>query len=145
MEIFMKEARIIIDSTVEELDDAGLTESSDKTHAEAVGTVKKSGGAVTVSYSQTTEGVTSHSVIEVGADAVTVKRSGDAEYAFVFKEGELTSSLYTVPPYSFDTDIYTRRIRNSLTENGTDLTLIYDMTIGGAKKKTTMKIRVIEK
>ena len=49
-----------------------------------------------------------------------------------------------MPPYSFDTDIYTRRIRNSLSLSGGELTLIYDMTIGGAKKKTTMKIKVTE-
>ena len=140
----MKEARIIIDSTVEDLDDAGLTESSDKTHAEALGAVMESDGDITVSYSQTEEGVTSHSVITVSADGVKVERHGDAEYSFSFKQGESTSSLYSIPPYSFDTEIFTRRIRSSLTQGGGDLTLIYDMTIGGAKKKTTMKIKVIE-
>ena len=140
----MKDVEIIIESTVDDLDDAGLTASSDKTRAEVRGNISECGGALIISYTQTSKNVTSNSEIKVSADALTVKRSGDAEYSFVFKEGECTSSLYTVPPYSFDTDIYTRRIRNSLSACGGEITLIYDMTIGGAKKKTTMKIKVSE-
>ena len=144
MEKVMKDVRINIESTVDDLDDAGLTASSDKTHAEAVGKINGADGEIVITYSQTVENVTSNSSITVRDDSVTVKRGGDAEYSFVFSEGKTTSSLYTVPPYSFDTDIYTRRIRNSLSLSGGELTLIYDMTIGGAKKKTTMKIKVTE-
>lgn len=140
----MKKIRINIESTVEDLDDAELTVSSDKTHAEALGVMEENDGTVSVSYSQTEEGLTSNSRVTVKGESVEVNRSGDAEYSFVFTEGKTTGSLYTVPPYSFDTEIYTRRIRKALTPTGIDITLIYDMTIGGAKKKTTMKIKVSE-
>ena len=71
-----------------------------------------------------------------------VKREGGVEYEFIFREGETTSSLYSVPPYSFDTEIYTGKIRSSLTEEGGEISLLYYMTIGGAKKRTRMKIKV---
>lgn len=141
----MKNVKIDIESTVEELDDAGLVESSDKTASSAVGTLTESSGSYVISYSVKNENETALSEITVTDSSVTVKRSGDSEYKFVFTEGKATNSLYAVGQYSFDTEIYTRKIRKSLSDSGGELTLIYDMTIGGAKKKTRMKILVSER
>ena len=141
----MKNVKIEIDSIVEDLDDAGLVENSDKTHTTANGTLSSKGGVLTVSYSETAENVTTSSDIIVSDSEVEVTRSGGAEYDFHFVEGKSTSAIYTVPPYSFDTEIYTRKIRKDVKDSSVKISLIYDMTIGGAKKKTRMNIAVSEK
>jgi len=140
----MNNVKILIDSTVEDLDDAGLVESSDKTHSSAVGKMERSETEIRISYVETDENnkITSEIVIKDGT--VSVKRGGSVEYDFLFIEGKSTSSLYSVPPYSFDTEIYTRKIRCEFEGFDGKLSLIYDMTIGGAKKKTRMNICVSE-
>lgn len=141
----MKKVKIEIESTVEDIDDAGLVESSDKTHTEALGTLIEKDNCIFLSYSETNESITTKSDIIISDGEITVERSGGVEYKFLFAEGKTTKSLYTVPPYSFDTEIYTRRIRKEFVGLIKKITLIYDMTIGGAKKKTRMNIRVSEK
>ena len=141
----MKNVKIEIDSTVEDLDDAGLVDNSDRTQSTADGAMICEGGLVHLSYSETSENVTTKSDIIIKDGEVSVKRSGGVEYDFLFIEGKTTKSIYTVPPYSFDTEIYTRKIRKDFEGSTGKLTLIYDMTIGGARKKTRMNIQVSEK
>ena len=138
----MNEVKINIESVVEDLDDAGLVADSDKTKSEAVGTLTEGDNATVIAYSETEEGVTTSSEIIIGRDSITVNRTGGVEYSFLFAEGKTTSSLYKVPPYSFDTEIYTRRIRKEFAGSEGKVTLFYDMTIGGAKKKTRMTILI---
>ncbi len=141
----MKEVKIKIESTVEELDDAGLTESSEKTESTAKGFIDENEDKIKITYSETEENITTNTLITVTEKEVSVTRDGGVEYEFVFKEGESTSSVYSVPPYSFDTEIYTRKIRKALTDTDGEISLLYDMTIGGAKKRTRMKIKVMKK
>lgn len=141
----MKEVKIKIESTVEELDDAGLTESSEKTETSAKGFIDGNEDKIKITYSETEENVTTGTLITVTSSEVSVRREGGVEYEFVFREGESTSSIYSVPPYSFDTEIYTRKIRNTLKDTAGEISLLYDMTIGGAKKRTRMKIKVMQK
>lgn len=129
-----------IESTIDELDSAGLTESTDKTEVFRPASVSEWGGALTISYDEDTEGGKVNSLISVKADTVTVSRSGAIESEFVFREGEGNVSLYKIPPYSFDAEIYTKKIRNNITAGGGVLTVLYDMTLGGGKKCVRMKI-----
>ena len=62
------------------------------------------------------------------------------ESSFLFEEGAVHTSLYKVPPYTFDAEIRTRKIRSALSEQGGTLELIYNMKIGGAVRATRMKI-----
>ena len=140
----MKKIRIEITSTVEDMDEAGLTVSSDKTHSTAEGTASLYDGELRISYTESDENGRTDSLIVISKDKTQVKRTGAVEYDFLFLEGKNTSALYSVPPYSFDTEIYTRRIRSDFNGCTGRLTLIYDMTIGGAKKKTRMNIGVSE-
>ena len=140
----MKNVTIEIDSTVEDLDEAGLVENCDKTHTKAAGTIEYNGNTMRLSFEETADKITTESEIIIGDSEISVKRSGGCEYSFRFIEGKTTSSIYTVPPYSFDTEIYTRKIRKDFGNCGGKIALIYDMTIGGAKKKTRMNICVSE-
>ena len=141
----MDNVKIEINSIVEDLDNAGLVENSDKTQSTAIGNISYRDNAAYITYSETNENVTTKSDIIIKDGEVAVKRSGGVEYDFIFIEGKTTSSLYKVPPYSFDTEIYTRKIRTELDGTEGKISLIYDMTIGGAKKKTRMNICVTKK
>ncbi len=129
-----------IESAIDELDGSGLTESSEKTEVTRPVTVSEWGEALTLSYSEDTDGGEVSSLVTVKGDTVTVTRTGAIESEFVFREGERSSSLYKIPPYSFDAEIYTRKIRNNITRAGGILTVLYDMSLGGAKRCVRMKI-----
>ena len=134
--------KILTRSLIEDMGDDGLTESSEKTESRAEGLLSKSDSDLTIKYTEETKEAKVFTEITVAENKVKVSKSGDLRYTFVFSEGETTAAVYSVPPYSFDAEIYTRRIRSSLTADGGELTLIYDLTIGGARKKTKMNIYV---
>ena len=137
-----KKVTVEIESVILDLGDDGAPENNDKTSVRAEGIYRYGEKASVISYCEKEDGEESQSTITVTEGGVTVKRSGRSDYVFEFIEGKSTVSVYTVPPYSFDTEIFTRKIRRSLDCDGGEISLIYDMTIGGAKKKTRMKVRV---
>lgn len=129
-----------IESVIDELDECGLTENTEKTEVNRPAEVAEWGNALTLSYSEDTDGGEVRSLVTVNGDTVTVTRTGAIESEFVFREGESRASLYRIPPYSFDAEIYTRKIRNNITRAGGILTVLYDMTLGGTKRCVRMKI-----
>ena len=137
-----KKVKIKIVSTVEELDECGLADSAERTENAIVGTLSDEDGILTLSYKESTEGGEVFSRVITDGKTVVVGRSGALSSEFIFDEKNEHSSLYSVGPYSFDAKITTKRIRNSLTADGGEITLLYDMTVGGAKKHVKMKIEV---
>ena len=138
----IKEAEIKISSVIESLDESGLpvgdTEKNDSTHE---GYYHIIDGGYFVTYTEENEGAKTLSEVKLYPDGrVTVSRSGALESSFLFEEGASHTSLYKVPPYTFDAEITTRRIRSALTEDGGTLELIYNMKIGGAVRSARMKI-----
>ncbi len=137
----IKEARAKIESSIENLDESGLTVGDvERTETKAVGYYHYIDGKILLTYTEKTEGGDITSEIQLFGATVRVKRSGAIESSFVFREGESTGSLYKIPPYSFDTEITTRKIRASLDECGGTLDLHYNMKIGGQEKRARMKI-----
>jgi uncharacterized beta-barrel protein YwiB (DUF1934 family) len=126
---------ITVSSTIENIgSDTEVTETS------AAATVRYGEGGTEISYRESDEGGDTKTVITVCADSVTVARHGALESVLVFREGEVTTSIYAVGPYKFDAEIKTKKIRNSLSEIGGTLALYYNMTVGGADKWIRMKI-----
>lgn len=138
----MKKVMIKISSTVEELDVGGLAESSEKSENKLLGSLCATDGVLTLSYKESTDGGEVFSEIIICADEIAVRRTGALTSEFIFAEGREHSSLYSVGPYAFDATVVAKRIRNSLTEDGGELTLLYEMEVGGAKKRIRMKIEV---
>lgn len=138
----MLKKRIFIETFIEELDDGGAVEDSERTEQRAECLVSEDVRGVTLSYSEDSEGGAVYCDITVAEDAVTVKRSGAIESEFVFSEGLLHTSSYRIPPYSFDAEIYTRKIRKEITRCGGKLSLIYDLKVGGRLSRMRMKIAV---
>lgn len=104
------------------------------------GFLKISEGVIVITYTENTEGGRIAADITLTEASVTVTRRGAVVSEMVFSERESHKSLYQVPPYSFDTEIYTKKIRNNMTRDGGRVDIFYTMKIGGAEKSVRMKI-----
>lgn len=137
----IKEAKIRIDSVIENLGDGGLPEGDAERNAvEADGYLNFKDGDATLTYSEQAEGERVDSEVRVEGDEITVIRHGAVESEMRFAEGRTHRSLYRVGPYAFDAEVRTRRIRRELTADGGRIELYYNMKIGGAEKSARMKI-----
>lgn len=140
----LKKANLNIRSDIENLDFAGLAEGDAETSRSTVSsTFLAQGGEYRMSYSESTEGGALHSDIRVSADgAVTVARRGAIESVLLFENGKEFNTVYTVPPYKFDMQVKTLRLRTSLSNEGGTIDILYLMTVGGASKRCRMSIGV---
>ena len=137
----INEVKIKIESVIENLDSAGLPDGeSERSISECDGFLRYSDGEAVITYSESGEGGSVTSEIRYKDGEATVKRTGAIESELCFKEGVTHHSLYSVVPYKFDAEVYTRKIRASLDERGGTLDLFYNMKIGGAEKSARMKI-----
>ena len=132
-----------ISSYIENLDSAGVPEGDgEKTESMPSGDIVFEGKNAFISYTEESESGRITSEITVKENTVTVRRSGAIISEMVFSEGECHRSLYQIPPYSFDTVVNTKKIRNTLSKEGGRLDIFYTMSIGGQEKKVRMKIEV---
>ena len=137
----IKEKKFRISSVIENLLPSGLVDGeAEKTEISPEGFLKISDGLYEITYTEMTEGGKVVSEILVTDDSVTVKRVGAVESNMRFEEGKTHASLYGVPPYSFDVEILTKKIRNNMTRDSGRLDIHYLMKIGGADKNVRMKI-----
>ena len=141
----LKKIKLNIESYIDNLDEHGLSDGEPEINrASHPATMRISDGEVALTYKENGEGgpVTCSVTAKVGA--VTVRRNGAVVSTMVFDEREIYKTVYCVPPYRFDMEIKTKRVRNSLSDSGGALEILYEMDIGGAKKQTRMKITVSE-
>lgn len=140
-----KEKNITVLSVIDEIGEDGSVESGDRCEIRAVAYFGVSEGGYTLSYAEEGEGGRVDTLITVNTgngNFVTVSRHGALESELRFGDGLVYNTLYSAPPYSFDMQVRTVKIRNELTSDGGSLSIIYDMTVGGAKKHVRMKIGV---
>ena len=134
-------ARIKILSVIENLDGGGIPEGdSERDESEREGCYSFSDQGIEITYSDKSEQGCAESVIAIDGDTVRVKRTGSISSELIFEEGKSHTSVYSVPPYSFDATVRTKRIRRALDESGGRLDLHYSMSIGGADKSARMSI-----
>ena len=139
----VKEAEILVVSTIENLDSAGLAEGeAEKTESRASGYLHVFDDGILITYVETQDGGTVTSEVKCTDGAVRVVRRGGIESDITFREGESHTSLYSVGPYKFDAVVRTRRIRMNLGEDGGRLDLFYNMKIGGAEKSSKLSLTV---
>lgn len=137
----INEVIIKIESTIENLDSAGLPEGDvERNTVCADGFLRFSDGDATLTYTEENEGGRAESEITCRDGGVSVIRKGAIESELYFKEGESHSSIYSVPPYKFDATVTAKRVRVDVNADGGKIDLLYSMKIGGAEKSTRMKI-----
>lgn len=140
----IKEKTFKISSVIENLTAGGLVDGeSEKTEITPTGFFKISDAGFEISYVELTEGGKVVSDITVTESSVDVKRRGAVDSDMHFEVGVCHKSLYTVSPYSFDSEITTRKIRNNMTRDGGKVDIFYNMKIGGAEKSVKMRIEAL--
>ena len=138
---FIKEKKFRISSVIENLLPSGLVDGEpERTEISPDGFLKISKGEYEITYSEMTEGGKVVTDITVTEMSVRVKRVGAVTSDMYFEEGVSHSSLYEVSPYSFDTVVTTKKIRNGMARESGRLDIHYTMKIGGADKAVRMKI-----
>ena len=138
----LKNCVLKISSNVINLDDGGKPDGAPEKDELLVDAALKTDSDVTrISYKEARDGSSVFCEIEIKKSAVTVRRRGDVSCDMLFSVGKAYKSLYSVPPFSFDMEINTLRIENEFDKDGGSLTLLYEMTVGGAKKRCRMKIQ----
>ena len=133
-------AKITLTSTIDNLLDIGLPSGERETsESTATGTVISGTRGAIISFSEQSEGGEVKTKIEILASGIRVCRHGAIESDIYFSEGVAHRSVYSIPPYSFDANVFTRKIRGSI-KSGDKLEIFYDMEIGGAKKSVKMSL-----
>ena len=132
---------LTVNSVIDNLSDAGLPDGDPEINIFTTdGTLSVFDGGYLLRFTEVQEGGEAHTSLYITADNVRLVKSGAITSEMRFSEGEIFNTLYCVGPYSFDMTVRTKKIRNSLTEDGGELQLIYSMNVGGQEKNVRMKI-----
>lgn len=142
----IKEMLLNISSVIHNLDDAGLTVGdTEKDSFTTDGFLKINDGVFTLSYVEKRENSKVFCDIISDGKTVSVKRTGSVECKMLFESGKSFSGIYKIPPFAFDMELFTKKADSSLTKDGGEISLVYDMTIGGAKKACKMTVTARKK
>ena len=134
------EMNITVSSVIENLDDFELVlGEAEKSEIKAPCFLKLDGDTAVISYTEKNENGKTLTEITINNNTVSVKKRGDINTNMIFAEKEITKTIYSIPPFSFDAEIYTRKIRSTISSSGGKLELFYSITVGGAKKNTVLK------
>jgi len=135
---------IRVESVIDNLGDDGLTESTERCDDTRPARIGEDKEKVIALYTEEGQGGRTDTRVTISEGEITVSRTGAITSIFVYKEGEVTESLYRIGSFAFDASIKTRKIRNNLTRPYGSVHILYDMTVGGAKKAVRMKITLRE-
>lgn len=132
---------ITVNSVIDNLSDSGLPEGEPEINIFTTdGTLKLIDGGYLITFTEEQDGGSATTNLYVYEGGVRLAKSGAITSEMRFCEGEVFNTLYCVGPYSFDMTVRTKKIRNSVTECGGELQLIYTMNVGGQEKSVRMKI-----
>lgn len=132
---------LTVNSVIDNLSDSGLPEGEPEINIFTTdGYLTHGDNGYTVRFTEVQEGGEAHTNLYVTDGGVRLVKTGAINSEMVFSEGKDFNTLYRVGPYSFDMVVRTKRIRNSLSEDGGELQLIYSMNVGGQEKNVRMKI-----
>lgn len=138
---FIYEMEFKVHSVIENLDDSGLAcDEPEINIISSCGFLKADGERMLISYAESTEGGKVLTDLTVSEGEVRLCRKGAVEFETTFREGESVKSIYSVPPYSFDAAVRTKRLRCNLTKAGGELSILYSMNVGGQEKSVRLKI-----
>ena len=132
---------LTVNSVIDNLSDAGLPEGDPEINIFTTdGALRVIDGGYLITFSEEQDGGRADTNLYVYESGVRLVKSGAITSEMCFAEGEVYNTLYCVGPYSFDMTVRTKKIRNTVTECGGDLQLIYTMNVGGQEKSVRMKI-----
>lgn len=136
--------KLDIFSSLQDVSSSGLAEGeAENTESHCDGIMKRTAdGSLFISYEESSENGKIYSDIKITDSKIAVRRRGAIESTLIFEDGVLHKSTYTLPPYTLDMEVFTKKIRRDMHFGKGELTLIYNMNVGGAARSCIMKITV---
>lgn len=138
----IKCVNVTVRSVIDNIEDGLPIGDPERTLITAPGSLTDDGGVLTLQYAEEGEGQRTDVTLIYRTGGVILSRRGSVVVDLVFEEGEECRTVYSVPPYKFDMTVNTKRIRSTLSGEGGELQLIYDMNIGGQDKRVRMHISI---
>ena len=137
-------AEIKIRSVIEDIDPSGLTVGDPEvTERVCRGRLRPYGTGYELTYTESEEGQSTDTQLFVSAEGeISLRRSGAIDSELRFSPLGVYTTLYSVGPYKFDMTVRTKKIRSSLGALGGQISLVYEMTLGGSARLSRMKIEV---
>ena len=139
----IKCVNVTVRSVIDNVENGLSVGDPEVTVISASGSLTAEGDVLTLQYAEEGEGQRPDVTLSYRNGGIILSRRGSVVVDLVFEEGEECRSVYSVPPYKFDMTVDTRRIRSTLSEDGGELQLIYNMNIGGQDKRVRMHISVV--
>lgn len=93
-----------------------------------------------LSYEEKTDGGKMSTEIYLRDNRVVVKRKGAIVSDMVFAEGKKNTSIYSIPPHSFDMTVECTRLKVKLDGLNGRIDMLYKMDIGGDARSARMRI-----
>lgn len=72
--------------------------------------------------------------------ALTLTMKGNTQYTALFKVGTPYEFIYAVPPVTFDAEVKPLSLSESMSENGGEIDLSYDLTLGGVCRRIHLHV-----
>ena len=139
----IKCVNVTVRSVIDNVENGLSVGDPEVTVISASGSLTAEGDVLTLQYAEEGEGQRTDVTLSYRNGGIILSRRGSVVVDLVFEEGEECRTVYSVPPYKFDMTVDTRRIRSTLSEDGGELQLIYNMNIGGQDKRVRMHISVV--
>ena len=137
----IKRAKISLQSFIDNLDKDGLPEGEcERSCVSVFGEVAILGEAVNISYEEQSEEGKVITELKISDGEAILERKGAISSVMVFSESKPYKTVYSLPPYSFDMEIFTRRLELNVSDCGLFLRLVYNMNVGGASKLCRMRL-----
>ena len=141
----LKKIKLDIYSTIVDLDACGLADGEPEINRSSnMGAMRIAADETVLTYKDTDENGSVSCSVTLRESSVTVRREGAIASVMVFDEREPYKTVYSIPPYKFDMEIRTKRLRAELGEAGGVLDILYVMDVGGTRREAKMKITVSE-
>ena len=132
---------LTVNSVIDNLSESGLPDGEPEINIFTTeGALTPVEGGYLLTFTEEQDGGTAKTELYVCQDSVRLVKSGAITSEMHFSEGEIFKTLYCVGPYSFDMIVRTKKIRNTVGNEGGELQLIYTMNVGGQEKNVRMKI-----
>ena len=130
----------MVRSRIEDLDESGLVTDAEELKSESMGFLRAAEDEMLLTYTEGEGESKVFSQVLIHGESVSVNRRGATESSILLEVGKKQTSIYKVPPYSFDMEVEAKRIRNSMSLKGGRLDLFYLMTIGGQARKVRLTV-----
>ena len=129
-------------SVCSEYFDTESGEKYDELSSNVIGCLQKKDDQYRIIYKETDKdsSIITELVFSEGKDRLIVNKKGDAECKMIFSTEKKTSFIYRLAYGSFDAEITTHSLTNTVGTSGGEIYVLYTLSLGGQTQKISMKI-----